>query len=47
MQNCYLSYFVPKLVLTHYPSLPYVFTIFLGLPIILDILGDYNIGPTL
>ena len=47
MQNRYLSYFVPKLVLTHYLSLPYIFTVFLGLPIILGILGDYNIGPIL
>jgi hypothetical protein len=47
MQNYYLGYFVPKLVLTYYPSLFYISTVFLGLPIILDILEDYNIGPTL
>ena len=47
MQNRYLGYFVPKLVLTYYLSLPYISTIFLGLPIILGILRDYNIGPTL
>jgi hypothetical protein len=47
MQNCCLSHFMPELVLTYYPSLPYISTVFLGLPIVLGILGDYNIGPTL
>jgi hypothetical protein len=47
MQNRYLSYFIPELVLTYYLSLPYISAVFLGLPIILGIPGDYNIGPTL
>ena len=47
IQNRCLSYFMPELVLTYYPSLPYISTVFLGLSIILGILGDYNIGPTL
>jgi len=47
MQNRFLGFLLPGLVLTYYLSLPYVSIIFLGFPIVLGILRGYTIGPTL